>query len=104
MQGNSYNSTAKLLLFFKKIFDGTQQSIRIQITPFILYFTSCGCPRELMAGYYGRSYNEIMSLALLYIVNAILIGYGILYIDIIIFETLYTKYNMFNLIHHPPYA
>lgn len=55
---------------------------------------------KLMAGYFGRSYDDIMLLALFYIVSAIPIGYGILHINIIIFETPYTKFNIFNLIHH----
>ena len=36
-------------------------------------------------------------------VSAIPIGYGILYIDIIIFETPDIKFNIFNLVHHLPY-
>ena len=58
----------------------------------------------LMAGHFGGSCDEIMSLALPYMVSAIPIGYGTLHIDIIILETPHTKYNMFNLVHHPPHA
>ena len=50
------------------------------------------------------SCDEIMSLALPYIVSAIPIRYGTLHIDIIIFWNPHTKYNMFNLVQHPPYA
>ena len=37
-------------------------------------------------------------------ISTILIGYDILNIDIIIFETFYTKYNIFNLVNHSPYT
>lgn len=55
-----------------------------------------------MTGHFGRSCNEIMLLALFYVVNVILIEYSILYVDIIILETFHTKLNMFNLVHYPP--
>lgn len=51
----------------------------------------------LMARHFRRSCSKIMSLAFSYIINAILIRYGILYIDIIIFKTPYIKFNMFNI-------
>ena len=54
--------------------------------------------------HFGRSCEEILSLALPYMVSAIPIGYGILHIDIIILETPHTKFTMFNLVHHPPHA
>ena len=47
--------------------------------------------------HFGRSCEEILSLALPYMVSAIPIGYGILHIDIIILETPHTKFNMFNI-------
>ena len=58
----------------------------------------------LMAEHFGESCDEIMALVLLYMVNIIPIGYGTIHIDMIIFETPHTKYNMFNSVHHPPHA
>lgn len=56
--------------------------------------------------HFGDSCDEIMSLTHPYIdsVIPIRIGYAILHIDIIILETSNTKYNLFNLVYHPPYA
>lgn len=53
-----------------------------------------------MTKYFRRSYNEIISLALFYIINTILIKYNTLYIDIIIFKTFCIKNNIFNLVYH----
>lgn len=53
-----------------------------------------------MAKYFRRSYNKIISLALFYIINIILIKYNTLYIDIITFKTFYIKNNIFNLVYH----
>ena len=58
----------------------------------------------LMAGHFGESCDEIMSLALPNMVSTIPIGYDTLHIDIIILETAHTKYNMFSLVHHLPHA
>lgn len=57
-----------------------------------------------MTGHFRRLYDEIMSLALFYIISAIPIRYNALHIDIIILETLHIKYNMFNLVYHPFYT
>lgn len=53
-----------------------------------------------MAENFGRLYNKIISLAFFNIVIAISIRYNILYINILIFETSYIKFNMFNLIYY----
>ena len=54
--------------------------------------------------HFERLYEEIMSLAHFYMVSAILIRYSTLHMNIIILETSYTKFNMFNLVHHLLYA
>ena len=50
----------------------------------------------LMAGHFGGSCDEIMSLALPYMVSTIPIGYGTLHIDIIILETPHTKLTQYT--------